>query len=256
MTAMFSLDGRVALVTGASRGLGSAMALALACCGAHVVVNGRNPDGIAATVDAIRAEGGAAAPMAFDTTDRAGADAAIARIEAELGHLDILVNNAGYGNGRTASDSSDAEWEDIIEVDLNACFRLARRAAEGMKRRGWGRIINISSVNAAIAREANASYCAAKAGLEGMTRAMAVEWGPHGITVNAIAPGYMMTPDNMATALRADPVQRERFAQRTALGRWGQGDELDGAVVYLAGNASAYCTGHVLVVDGGMTVRI
>ena len=100
------------------------------------------------------------------------------------------------------------------------------------------------------------AYCAAKAGLEGMTRALAVEWGPKGITVNAIAPGYMMTPDNMATALRADPVQRERFAQRTALGRWGQGNELDGAVVFLASDAAAYCTGHVLIVDGGMSVKI
>ena len=231
MTKIFSLEGRVALVTGASRGLGRAMALALAGCGAHVVVNGRNEEGIAATYAAILAAGGAATAMAFDTTDIAAADAAIDRLEAEIGHLDILVNNAGYGNGRSGSETSNGEWDEIINVDLNACFRLARRASVGMIRRGWGRVINISSINAHIAREANASYCAAKAGLEGMTRALAVEWGPKGITVNAIAPGYMMTPDNMATALRADPVQRERFAQRTALGRWGQGDELDGAVV-------------------------
>ena len=256
MTKIFSLEGRVALVTGASRGLGRAMALALAGCGAHVVVNGRNEEGIAATYAAILAAGGAATAMAFDTTDIAAADAAIDRIEAEIGHLDILVNNAGYGNGRSGSETSNGEWDEIINVDLNACFRLARRASVGMIRRGWGRIINISSINAHIAREANASYCAAKAGLEGMTRALAVEWGPKGITVNAIAPGYMMTPDNMATALRADPVQRERFAQRTALGRWGQGDELDGAVVFLASNAAAYCTGHVLIVDGGMSVKI
>ena len=256
MTKIFSLEGRVALVTGASRGLGRAMALALAGCGAHVVVNGRNEEGIAATHGAILAAGGAATAMAFDTTDTGAADAAVDRIEAEVGRLDILVNNAGYGNGRSGSETSNGEWDEIINVDLNACFRLARRASVGMIRRGWGRIINISSINAHIAREANASYCAAKAGLEGMTRALAVEWGPKGITVNAIAPGYMMTPDNMASALRADPVQRERFAQRTALGRWGQGDELDGAVVFLASDAAAYCTGHVLIVDGGMSVKI
>jgi gluconate 5-dehydrogenase len=256
MTALFSLDGKVALVTGASRGLGRAMALALAGAGAHVVVNGRNPEGIAATRAAIIAAGGAATAMAFDTTDIAGADTAIDRIEGELGHLDILVNNAGYGNGRTASESTNAEWHEIIEVDLSACFRLARRASAGMIRRRWGRIINISSINAHIAREANANYCAAKAGLEGLTRALAVEWGPKGVTVNAIAPGYMMTPDNMETPLRADPRQRRRFAERTALGRWGQADELDGAVVYLASNAAAYCTGHVLIVDGGMSVKI
>jgi gluconate 5-dehydrogenase len=253
---LFSLDGKVALITGASRGLGRAMALALASCGAHVVVNGRNPAGIEATRAAIIAAGGAATAMAFDTTDTPAADAAIDCIEAELGHLDILVNNAGYGNAKTASEATNAEWNEIIEVDLNACFRLARRASVGMIRRGWGRIINISSINAHIAREANANYCAAKAGLEGLTRALAVEWGPKGVTVNAIAPGYMMTPDNMDTPLRADPRQRERFAQRTALKRWGQADELNGAVVYLASDASAYCTGHVLIVDGGMSVKI
>ena len=256
MTQIFSLDGKIALVTGASRGLGRAMALALARCGAHVVVHGRNPAGIEQTRAAILAEGGQATAMAFDTTDIAAGRAAIDQIEAEFGHLDILVNNAGYGNGRTGSESTDAEWDEIIDVDLNACYRLARRASEGMIRRGWGRIINISSINAHIAREANASYCAAKAGLEGMTRALAVEWGPKGVTVNAIAPGYMLTPDNMDTPLRADPQHHARFAERTALRRWGQAEELDGAVVYLASNAAAYCTGHVLIVDGGMSVKI
>ncbi len=256
MIDIFSLDGKVALVTGASRGLGRAMALTLAARGAHLVVNGRNLAGIETTRAAIMAAGGAATAMAFDTTDIAATDAAIDRIEAELGHLDILVNNAGYGNAKTASEATNAEWNEVIDVDLNACFRLAKRASVGMIRRGWGRIVNISSINAHIAREANANYCAAKAGLEGMTRALAVEWGPKGVTVNAIAPGYMMTPDNMHTPLRADPEKREWFAQRTALKRWGQADELDGAVVYLASNASAYCTGHVLIVDGGMSVKI
>ena len=256
MTRIFSLDGKVALVTGASRGLGRAMAQALAGCGAHVVVNGRNESDIARTRDAIVASGGKATTMAFDTTDIARADAAVDRIETELGHLDILVNNAGYGNAKTATEATNAEWNEIIEVDLNSCFRLAKRASVGMIRRGWGRIINISSINAHIAREANANYCAAKAGLEGLTRALAVEWGAKGVTVNAIAPGYMMTPDNMDTPLRADPEKRDWFANRTALKRWGQADELDGAVVYLASNASAYCTGHVLIVDGGMSVKI
>ena len=256
MTKIFSLDGKVALVTGASRGLGRAMALALARCGAHVVVNGRNPAGIEATRAAIVAAEGTATAMAFDTTDVAAADAGIDRIEVDLGHLDILVNNAGYGNAKTASEATNAEWNEIIEVDLNACFRLAKRASVGMIRRGWGRIINISSINAHIAREANANYCAAKAGLEGLNSRACGRMGAEGVTVNAIAPGYMMTPDNMDTPLRADPQQRDRFAQRTALGRWGQADELDGALVYLASNASAYCTGQVLIVDGGMSVMI
>jgi gluconate 5-dehydrogenase len=256
MTKIFSLAGKVALVTGASRGLGRAMALALAGCGAHVVVNGRNQAGIETTRAAIVAAGGAATALAFDTTDGAAAAAAVARIERDLGHLDILINNAGYGNGVTASETSDAQWDEIVGVDLNACFRLARQASVGMLARGWGRIVNISSINAHIAREANASYCAAKAGLEGMTRALAVEWGPRGVTVNAIAPGYMVTPDNMQTPLRADPEKRDFFANRTALRRWGQADELDGAVIYLSSDASSYCTGHVLIVDGGMSVKI
>lgn len=256
MTNVFSLDGKVALVTGASRGLGRSMALALAGFGAHVVVNGRNESGIANTCDAIERAGGKTTAMAFDTTDVANADSAVDRIEAELGHLDILVNNAGYGNGKTATEASNVEWNEVIEVDLNSCFRLAKRASVGMIQRCWGRIINISSINAHIAREANASYCSAKAGFEGMTRALAVEWGAKGVTVNAIAPGYMMTSDNMDSPLRANLEKRDWFANRTALKRWGQADELDGAVVYLASNASAYCTGHVLVVDGGMSVKI
>jgi gluconate 5-dehydrogenase len=161
MTKIFSLDGKVALVTGASRGLGRAMALALAGCGAHVVVNGRNEAGIEKTKQAIVAAGGKASALAFDTTDIAKADAAVDRIEKEQGHLDILVNNAGYGNAKTATEATNAEWDEIINVDLNACFRLAKRASVGMIRRGWGRIINISSINAHIAREANANYCAA-----------------------------------------------------------------------------------------------
>src|SRR3954467_6938911 len=123
------------------------MALALAGCGARIVVNGRNAAGIESTRAAIVAAGGGATAMAFDTTDAAGADAAIDRIERDLGHLDILVNNAGYGDGKTAAEATNAEWDEIIEVDLNACFRLARRAHVGMARRGWGRVINISSVH-------------------------------------------------------------------------------------------------------------
>jgi gluconate 5-dehydrogenase len=137
MSRLFSLDGKVALVTGASRGLGRAMALGLAEAGAHVVVNGRNEAGIAATMAALTAAGRPATAMAFDTTDTKAADAAIERIEGELGHLDILVNNAGYGNGKTGSESTNEEWAEIIEVDLNACFRLARKASVGMIRRGW-----------------------------------------------------------------------------------------------------------------------
>lgn len=256
MNNIFSIENKVALVTGASSGLGRAMAKALAQAGAHVVINGRNEARLAETKASILGLGGTATALLFDVTQRLEADRAIDRIEAELGHLDILINNAGYGTGNNALETSHDEWQEIMEVDLNSCFRLARHASIGMSKRGWGRIVNISSVNAHIAREANASYCAAKAGLEGLTRALAVEWGAKGITVNAIAPGYMMTPENMGHFLRADPKHRDWFANRTALKRWGLAEELDGAVVYLASHASAYCTGQVLIIDGGMCVKI
>ncbi len=250
MTRIFSLQGKVALVTGASRGLGRAMALALAGCGAHVVVNGRNAAGIEQTREAIVAAGGTASAMAFDTTDIAAADAAIDRIEAERGHLDILVNNAGYGNAKTASEATNDEWDEIIEVDLNACFRLAKRASVGMIRRGRGRIINISSINAHIAREANANYCAAKAGLEGMTRALAVEWGPNGVTVNAIAPGYIAT--EMVAAV--DKPVLDKIIAGIPVGRLGEAEEIARCVVFLAADGAGFITGSVLTANGGQYI--
>ena len=247
MTNVFSLDGKVALVTGASRGLGRSMALALAGFGAHVVVNGRNESGIANTCDAIERAGGKTTAMAFDTTDVANADSAVDRIEAELGHLDILVNNAGYGNGKTATEASNVEWNEVIEVDLNSCFRLAKRASVGMIQRCWGRIINISSINAHIAREANASYCSAKAGLEGMTRALAVEWGAKGVTVNAIAPGYIDT--DMVRAV--PPNVLEKIVARIPVGRLGRADEIARAVLFLVADDAGFITGSTLSVNGG-----
>ncbi len=201
----FSLQGRVALVTGASRGLGAGMALGLAQAGAHVVLNGRNIERLQARQQEITNAGGHASIAAFDVCVRADADAAIDAITAQHGQLDILINNAAFGVPRDFFDISDTDWRSSLDVALDACFRLSRKAAAGMVARGWGRIVMISSVNARISRGTNTAYITAKAGLEGLTRGMAVELAAKGVTVNAIAPGYMATDIN--EAFRSDPAR-------------------------------------------------
>jgi gluconate 5-dehydrogenase len=254
MTSAFSLDGRVALVTGASRGIGFAMAQGLAQAGAAVVLNGRD----AATLDARRGEieraGGKATVAAFDVCDRAAADAAIDDIQARHGRLDILVNNAAFGVPRDFFDISDDDWRVSMDVALDACFRLSRKAGAGMVQRGWGRVVMISSVNARIGRGTNTAYITAKSALEGLTRGMAAEVATRGVTVNCIAPGYIATDIN--TGFRADPSRYEWIRNRTPMKRWGTPQDLAGAAVFLASDASAFMTGQVLVIDGGMTIAI
>jgi gluconate 5-dehydrogenase len=254
MKGLFSLEGRVALVTGGSRGLGYGMACGLADAGALVVLNGRVP----ATLEARRAEiekrGGRAAVSSFDVCDRKAADAAIDAIERAYGRLDILINNAAWGVPHDLFETTDDEWRGVLDVALDSCFRLSRRAAAGMVKRGWGRIIMISSINARISRGTNTAYVTAKTGLEGLTRGLAVELAQKGVTVNCIAPGYMETEIN--DDFKADPPRYEWIRGRTAMKRWGRGDELAGTAVYLASEASSYVTGHVLVADGGMSISI
>jgi len=250
----FSLQGRVALVTGASRGLGAGMALGLAQAGAHVVLNGRNRESLLARQQEIAAAGGQASIAPFDVCQRADADAAIDAIEDAHGHLDILINNAVTGVPRDFFDISDDDWRLSLDSALDACFRLSRKAAAGMVARGWGRIVMISSVNARISRGTNTAYITAKAGLEGLTRGMAVELAAKGVTVNAIAPGYMATDIN--TEFRADPQRYEWIRMRTPMQRWGTPQDLAGAAVFLSGDASGFITGQTLVADGGMTIAI
>lgn len=254
MLKMFSLQGKVALVTGASRGLGWGMAQALADAGARVVLNGRDPTTLQSRCREIEAAGGLADAAAFDVADRAAADAAVDAIVARHGHLDILVNNAAFGVPRDFFDISDEDWRVSMDVALDSCFRLSRKAAAGMVERRWGRIVMISSVNARIGRATNTPYITAKAGLEGLTRGMAAELAPHGVTVNAIAPGYMATDIN--TAFRAQPGRYEWIRDRTPMKRWGSAEDLMGAALFLSSDASAYMTGQVVIVDGGMTVAI
>lgn len=252
---LFDLTGRVALVTGATRGLGAVFARSLAAAGAHVVINGRDQSAIDARCAALRDEGFVASGACFDVTDAAASAKLIADVAHRCGRLDILVNSAAMTVRKPLTDTTDDEWRAVQETNLGACWRLAREAARIMVPARFGRIIMISSINAVIARPTISPYVAAKAGLEGLTRALAVELAPHGVTVNAIAPGYFLTEGNAATR-KADPTFEGRIAARIPAGRWGQPDELAAAIVYLASPHSTFTNGTVLTVDGAMTAAI
>jgi len=249
----FRLDGAVALVTGASAGLGAAMAVALAEAGADVGVHG-NTRSPASTCARIEGAGRRAAALAGDLADPGVSARLVDEAIARLGRLDILVNNAGMIRRTPAADVSDEDWDRVIEVNLTSAFRLARVAGRHMLESGrGGKIINIASLLSFQGGITVPAYAAAKGGLAQLTKALANEWASKGINVNAIAPGYIET-DNTA-ALRADPVRSRQILERIPAGRWGVGDDLAGAVVFLASRAASYVHGHVLVVDGGWMGR-
>ncbi|HSL23660.1 MAG TPA: 2-dehydro-3-deoxy-D-gluconate 5-dehydrogenase KduD [Vicinamibacterales bacterium] len=249
---LFSLTGKVALVTGTSRGLGAGMAHALAAAGADVAVHDREAP--CATETALKGMGVRTACLAADLSDRAATDRLIADTLDRMGRLDILVNNAGIIRRQPAATHSDENWDDVLEVNLTTVFRLSRAAGHHMiERGGGGKIINVASLLAFQGGILVPGYAAAKAGVAQLTKALANEWAPHGICVNAIAPGYMAT-DNTAP-LRADPARSRQILERIPAGRWGEPADLAGAVVFLASRASDYVNGHILVVDGGWLAR-
>ncbi|MGU3422107.1 3-oxoacyl-[acyl-carrier-protein] reductase [Methylobacterium sp. A52T] len=244
---MFDLTGRKALVTGATGGLGQAIARALHAQGATVALSGTRP----AALEALAAElGERASPVAADLSDRDSVEGLVPAAEAAIGPLDILVNNAGITRDNLFMRMKDEEWEQVIAVNLTAAFRLSRAAVKGMMRRRSGRIVNIGSVVGSTGNPGQGNYAAAKAGLVGMTKALAAEVASRGITVNCIAPGFISSP--MTDAL--NEKQREGILARVPAGRLGEGSEVAAACLYLASAEAGYVTGHTLHVNGGMAM--
>jgi gluconate 5-dehydrogenase len=246
---IFSLAGRTALVTGSVRGLGLEMARGLARAGARVVLNGRDPSTLGVAAAGLRAEGLDVGAVAFDVTDRVTTGRAV----AELGTVDILVNNVGHRDRRGLDALAPGDLARMLDVHLVSAYALSQAVASRLSDSGApGRIINVSSVIGQLGRAGDTAYAVAKAGLDGMTRALAADLGPRGITVNSVAPGTFATEVN--ATLAADPEWTNWLGVRTALGRWGRPEEIGGVVVFLASDAASFITGQTVAVDGGMTV--
>jgi len=250
----FDLTGKVALVTGAYRGLGFAIARGLGEAGATVVLNGRKAEALDAAVRTLTDAGVRASKCVFDVADGAAVRAGVAAIEREHGHLDIVVNNAGIQRRGPLVDFKQQDWDDIIATNLTAPFLVSQAALPGMIARRSGKIIHIASLMSDLARPTVVPYTAAKGGVRQLTRGMAVELAPHNIQVNAIAPGYFATEMNRALI---DNVEFNAWVcKRTPAGRWGDPAEIAGLAVFLASPAANYITGQSITIDGGMSVAL
>lgn len=252
---LFRLDGRVALVTGASYGIGMAMAKALAHAGAIIVFNDRNPDRVAEALKEYRNSGIDARGYIFDVTDEKSVREHIDKITAEVGVIDILVNNAGIIKRIPALEMDAAEFREVIDIDLTGPFIMSKAVAPGMIKKGGGKIINICSMMSELGRETVSAYASAKGGLKMLTRNLACEWAEHNIQVNGIGPGYIATPQTAPLRTEGHPFN-SFIIGRTPAARWGTPEDLQGPVVFLASRASDFVNGHILYVDGGILAYI
>lgn len=250
----FSLAGRRALVTGSSRGIGFALAGALAGAGADVVLNGRDAEALGQAAESLAAGGVRVRALAFDVTSEESVAEAIGYCESEVGPIDILVNNAGMQFRTPLEDFPVGRFEQIMSTNVTSAFIVGKTVARHMIARGRGKIINICSLMSGLSRPSIAPYAASKAAVANLTRGMATDWARHGLNINGIAPGYFKTELNKA--LMADADFNSWIEKRTPMGRWGEVAELGGAAVFLASDASSFVNGHILYVDGAFTATV
>lgn len=249
----FKLDGKVALVTGASGGLGASMAIALAEAGADVAAHCHRAGDAQETCRKISGFGRKAFEVAGDMSEKDVPRELVEKVVAEFGRIDILINNAGMIRRTPAVDFSEEDWMTVLEVNLSSVFRLSQAAGRKMIEQGAGKIVNIASLLSFQGGINVPAYTASKSGVAGLTKAFANEWAKFNVNVNAIAPGYMAT--NNTAALRDDETRNRQILERIPAGRWGNADDLAGAAVFLASPASDYMQGHIMVVDGGWMAR-
>jgi len=251
---LFDLTGRIALVTGSSRGIGLALARALGSAGARVVLNGRDAASLARAAGALAAEGIRADTCAFDVSDEAAVDAGVSDVERRVGPLDIAINNSGITVRRPLEDFETADWHRIIATNLTGAFLVGRAAARAMIPRQRGKIVNVCSINSELARYSIAPYVASKGGLKNLTRGMAIDWARHNIQVNAIGPGYYDT--ELTAPLVSDREFTAWVEKRVPMGRWGNVKDLGGTAIFLCSGASDFVTGQIVYVDGGLTASV
>lgn len=249
MKKLFDISNRIVLITGSSRGLGLSFAKGFAEAGAVVVINGTNHKTVSDAVKQLKKQGYNLHGFAFDVTDQEQVQKSVKQIEDTIGEINILVNNAGIHRRRPLEEMSLEDWKKVIDVDLNSAFLVSQIVAKYMIPRRNGRIINITSLNAELARPNIANYCASKGGLKMLTKSMAAEWGKYNILTNAIGPGYFLT--DLTKPLSKDPEFNAWVKSEVPLQRWGNTDELIGAALFLASDAASYINGHTLYVDGG-----
>jgi gluconate 5-dehydrogenase len=250
----FQLNGKLALITGSSAGIGFALARALGQAGAHVVINGRNAQKVSAAAQTLKDEGLSVSESVFDVTNAKSVSEAVQQIESQVGAIDILVNNAGMQIRGPLHEYKDDDWHTLMRTNLDSVYYVGKTVAQKMIPRGHGKIINICSVQSELGRPGIAPYTASKGAVKMFTKGMAIDWGQFGIQVNGIGPGYFKTELNQK--LVDDPQFSSWLVGRTPSRRWGDVEDLGGAAVFLASDASKFVNGHILYVDGGVTATL